>query len=89
MAKIRSKDIAQLRGFAKIYCPVHGHSKVPMLPPVSCAGCEMERGRGDLLRRSKRKERRWKLKQRDIERLLEEDEQGTGESFKREIYRHL
>jgi len=77
MAKIRDKKVAQLR-WASVYCPQHGRSKVSMLSPISCPGCESERGRGDMLRRSRRKERRWKCKQHNDCGCLEEDGMGTS-----------
>lgn len=73
MAKIRDKKTSQLRGFNSVYCPEHGHSKVPVLSPLVCPGCEMERGHSDLLRRRRRKERHWKYKQYEYGRGMEED----------------
>lgn len=74
MAKKGIKETPQLRGNAKIYCPEHGRFTIPMLPPLSCPGCEMERGHGDMLRRPIREERRWKRKQREHLGTLEENE---------------
>ena len=74
MAKTGSKELSQLRGttpVAKIYCPIHGKSEVPMLPPVSCPGCEVQRGHSDLLRRSRREERRRKYKGHELRGGLE------------------
>ena len=76
MVTPRIKVVSQLRGttpFAKVHCPIHGNSTIPMLPPISCPGCESERGNSDLLRRSRRKERHWKHKQHDNRGSVEED----------------
>lgn len=59
-----SERISQLRR-KDIYCPIHGHSKMAVLPSLSCPSCEVERGHSDLLRRSRRKERDWKRKQHE------------------------
>jgi len=72
MAKIRDKEVAQLRG-ASVYCPQHGRFKISMLPPFSCPGCESDRRHSDLLRRSVREKRRWKHKQHDDSRSMESD----------------
>ena len=73
MAKKRVQEVSQLRRFAKIYCPLHGHFEVPMLPPVSCPRCEVEWRHGDLLRRPKGEERRRQRKERERLKYLEED----------------
>jgi hypothetical protein len=72
MAKMGSEGISQLRR-ASVHCPIHGNFKVPMLPPISCPGCESERGHSDLLRRSVREKRRWKHKQHDNGGSVEEN----------------
>lgn len=72
MAKMGSKGLPQLRR-ASIHCPIHGNSKISMLSPISCPGCDIERGHSDMLRRSRKKERRWKYQRHDIGRGLEED----------------
>ena len=72
MAKIRDKELSQLRG-ASVYCPLHGRFKVPVLPSISSPRCEFEGRYSDLLRRSVRKKRCWKHKVNDRFRGLEGD----------------
>ena len=76
MATPRVKIVSQLRGtipVAKIYCPLHGTYSIPMLPPISCPGCEDKRGHSDMLRRSRREERRRKYQGHELAGGLEED----------------
>jgi len=72
MEKIRDKKVAQLR-WTIVYCPLHGRTKVPMLSPISCPGCDGERRDCNLLRRSKAKKLRRKYKGHELSGSMEED----------------
>ena len=78
MEEYRDKGFSQLWRVARVYCPIHGHSEVSMLSPISCPGCEVERGHGDMLRRSNRKERRRELAEHEYQRRLEKDAKNEG-----------
>lgn len=54
LEKCRSSPNAQLRR-TRIYCPEHGWSKIPLLPPLACPCCDGEWGLPDMLRRPKQK----------------------------------
>jgi hypothetical protein len=75
--KIRSKEISQLRG-ASVYCPQHGKFKIPVLSPISCPGCDGERGHCDMLRRSAKAKLRRQHKRHDDFRGVEEDGMDTA-----------
>lgn len=72
METFRSKKSPQLWR-ASIWCPIHGKSKIPMLPPLACPGCDSDRRNCDLLRRSKSDNKRRERGDDDYCRSLEED----------------
>lgn len=76
MASERDKEFPQLRRVVRIYCPEHGAFKVSMLPPFSCPRCESKWRHSDMLRRSRRKECRWKYQQYDDEKSMAENGKG-------------
>ena len=92
MAKRRSKKSSQLRGkrgFIKVWCKQHEWQKIPMLSPLACPRCSVERESSDLLQRPTPKRSNRKVSRNVSSAGVAENGAEQAVAFKRRIRRDL